>query len=100
MLQKLAHTMKMPQISRRKLFQIGGLGALGLSLPQMLRASEQAASGAGKSCIFIFQYGGLSQLDSWDPKPDAPQEVRGPYKPIATATPGFQVGELMPQLAK
>jgi uncharacterized protein (DUF1501 family) len=93
-------TMKAPQLSRRRLLQIGGLGALGLSLPDMLQASEQAASAAGKSCIFIFQYGGLSQLDSWDPKPDAPQEVRGPYNPIATATPGFQVGELMPQLAK
>ena len=52
-----------------------------------------------KSCIFIYQYGGLSQLDSWDPKPDAPAELRGPYKPIATAVPGFRVGELMPRLA-
>src|SRR5262249_37202081 len=46
------------------------------------------------------QYGGLSQLDSWDPKPDAPAELRGPYKPIPTAVPGFRVGELMPQLAR
>jgi hypothetical protein len=55
---------------------------------------------SAKSCIFIYQYGGLSQLDSWDPKPLAPQELRGPYQTIATATPGFRVGELMPRLAR
>lgn len=53
-----------------------------------------------KSCIFIYQYGGLSQLDSWDPKPQAAEGIRGPYKPIATRSPGFQVGELMPRLAE
>ena len=53
-----------------------------------------------KSCIFIYQYGGLSQLDSWDPKPDGPAEIRGPYRPIATSVPGFRVGELMPRLAR
>lgn len=84
--------------------QIGGLGLTGLglgglSLPELL-AAESASGKSPKSCIFIHQYGGLSQLDSWDPKPDAPAEIRGPYKPIATATPGFQVGELMPKLAK
>lgn len=73
-------------------------GGLGLSLPQLLAA--ESAGGSPKSCIFIHQYGGLSQLDSWDPKPNAPQELRGPYQPVSTATPGLQVGELMPQLAK
>jgi hypothetical protein len=52
-----------------------------------------------KSCIFIYQYGGLSQLDSWDMKPQGPEAIRGPYKPIATRIPGFQVCELMPRLA-
>lgn len=64
--------------------------------------SENLKSGKAKrskSCIFIHQYGGLSQLDSWDIKPDAPAEVRGPYRAIQTATPGFRVGELMPKLA-
>lgn len=84
--------------SRRHLLQVGGLSACGLSLPQLLAA--ESSRGAPKSCIFIYQYGGLSQLDSWDPKPDAPDEIRGPYKPIATATPGLQIGELMPRLAK
>lgn len=89
--------------SRRRLLQLGGLGALGLSLPDLLRAEQSAHAaqqGQTKSCIFIFQYGGLSQIDSWDPKPEAPKEIRGPYQPIATATPGFFVGELMPRLAK
>lgn len=87
--------------SRRQLLQAGGLGALGLSLPQLLHARQsQATRRREKHCIFIFQYGGLSQLDSWDPKPNAPAELRGPYKPIATRVPGFKVGELMPRLAQ
>lgn len=92
------------QSSRRQLLQAGGIGALGLTLPQLLQA-DQNSSGRrpglpAKSCIFIHQYGGLSQLDSRDMKPDAPAEIRGPYQSIATAAPGFRVCELMPQLAK
>lgn len=89
-------------VKRRRLLQAGSLGLLGLSLPQLLRAGEtpSARRSQAKSCIFIYQYGGLSQLDSWDPKPNAPAEMRGPYKPISTAVPGYQVGELMPRLAK
>ena len=88
--------------NRRQLLQVGGVGALGLSLPQLLRANDDGLPHGGeeKSCIFIYQYGGLSQLDSWDMKPDAPQEIRGPYEPISTATPGFQICELMPRLAR
>jgi len=87
-------------LSRRELIQAGGVAALGLSLPQLLSASQSLANRKReKHCIFIFQYGGLSQLDSWDPKPNAPAELRGPYKPIATRVPGFRVGELMPRLA-
>ena len=84
--------------SRRRLLQAGGIGSLGLALPGLLRAENAGAS--PKSCIFIHLYGGLSQLDSWDMKPEAPQEIRGPYRPIKTATPGFQICELMPRLAK
>ena len=90
-------------LSRRRLLQAGAVSALGLSLPQLLQQQSRASglgAPAAKSCIFIYQYGGLSQLDSWDPKPLAPSEIRGPYRPIATATPGFQVGELMPKLAR
>ena len=88
------------QPSRRQLLQVGGASVLGLSLPNLLRADASRPSGRQKSCIFIYQYGGLSQLDSWDPKPEAPAEVRGPYRPIATSVPGFRVGELMPRLAR
>ena len=81
-------------VNRRRLLQIGSVGLLGLSLPQLLQADETPVSKTTqpKSCIFIYQYGGLSQLDSWNPKPNAPAEMRGPYKPISTAVPGFQVG--------
>ncbi len=94
-----------PRYTRRQVLQAGGIGALGLTLPGLLQAEalgQQATgvSGPAKSCIFIHQYGGLSQLDSWDLKPAAPREIRGPYEPIATGTPGFQVCELMPRLAR
>jgi hypothetical protein len=87
--------------SRRRLLQVGSVGLLGLSLPELLHAQSTLSSRSGKekACIFIYQYGGLSQLDSWDPKPGAPEELRGPYRSIATKVPGFQVGELMPKLA-
>ncbi len=88
--------------SRRQVLRAGALPLLGLSLPELLAAKEVSAGKATreKSCVFIFQYGGLSQLDSWDPKSNGPTEIRGPYSPISTSVPGFQVGELMPKLAQ
>src|SRR5262249_18043003 len=89
-------------LSRRRLLQVGGIGMLGLGLPDLLRATAPVAGRQGssaKSCIFIMQYGGASQIDSWDLKPEAPAEIRGPYRPIATRVPGIQIGELMPRLA-
>lgn len=90
--------------NRRRLLQLGSIGLATSQMPQLLNlpqllAADQQSHKSPKSCIFVFQYGGLSQLDSWDPKPHAPADLRGPYKPIATATPGFHVGELMPNLA-
>ena len=85
-------------LCRRQLLQVGGVGAMSLTLPELLAADAPGAE--AKSCIFIHQFGGLSQLDSWDMKPAAPAEVRGPYQPTRTATPGFQVCELMPRLAR
>ncbi|MSQ97025.1 MAG: DUF1501 domain-containing protein [Gemmataceae bacterium] len=85
------------KISRRQMLQIGGVGMLGLTLPRMLQAS--APRNGQKSCIFIVQYGGASHHDSWDLKPDASDDIRGPYRPIATNVPGIQVGELFPKLA-
>lgn len=91
-----------PQLSRRQLLQVGGIGALGLGLPQLLqaRAPGSASRKSEKSCIFICLYGGPSQIDMWDMKPNAPEGIRGPYRPIATATPGLQITELMPRLAR
>ena len=94
-------------ISRRQLLQVGGIGTLGLSLPALLKAGVPRAgqgSLAGtqipeRSCLFIVQYGGASQIDSFDPKPLAPEDVRGPYQPISTRTPGLEFCELLPQLA-
>lgn len=90
----------MPAIHRRQVLQLGSVAALGLGLPDLLKADSARTGRRAKSCIFIYQYGGLSQLDSWDPKPNSPAETRGPYKSIATSVPGFRVGELMPELAK
>ena len=90
-----------PPVSRRQLLQLGGVGVLGLNLPQLLRAGAPASSsGPPKSCIFIVQYGGCSQIDSFDPKPDAPAEIRGPFRPIATSVPGIRVCEHLPRLAR
>ena len=86
-------------LSRRDVLRAGALPWLGLSLPRLLAAQENTPA-SPRSCILIYQYGGLSQLDSWDPKPDGPSEIRGPYKPIPTAVPGLHVGELMPRLAR
>lgn len=98
------------RLARRRLVQLGGLGLLGLGLPRLLRDTSAAAAddGAGKygagrspkSCIFIVQYGGAPHLDTLDPKPDAPPEIRGLYRPISTSVPGVQISEMLPRLAK
>src|SRR5439155_2514965 len=75
-----------PALSRRQLLRAGAVAPLRLALPEFLHAAEPGRR--EKHCVFVFQYGGLSQLDSWDPKPDAPAEIRGPYRPIPTAVPG------------
>src|SRR5205814_1425817 len=89
-------------LTRRRLIQFGGIGALGLGLPELLRAATESRGKAArpKSCIFIVQYGGCSQIDSFDMKPDAPAELRGPFKPIATSVPGTRICEHLPRLAR
>ncbi len=90
------------RLSRRKVIQIGGLGLLGLSLPKLL-AAEPTGDGPrvrAKSVIFLFQWGGPSQLDMFDMKPTAPDTIRSPYQPIATAAPEIQICEHLPKLAK
>lgn len=85
-------------IDRRNLIRLGSLGMFGLNLPQLLAAGSPSKR-CERSCIFIVQYGGASHIDSFDLKPAAPVEVRGPFQPIATAVPGTQICELLPRLA-
>src|SRR5256885_9087484 len=84
----------------REALGIGGLAALGLPAPQWLAGGGGGESpGGAKSCIVLFLMGGPPQHSTWDPKPEAPAEIRGPFGPIATAVPGIQISELMPRLA-
>ena len=88
--------------SRRDFLRIGALGPLGLSLPGLLRAEtlHAPAKARAKSVILVYLGGGLSHHDSFDMKPDQPEEIRGKYKPISSNVPGLQVCELMPHMAK
>jgi uncharacterized protein (DUF1501 family) len=89
--------------TRRDFLQAGALGAIGLSLPQFLAAKEAGAIDKkhdDRSVIMIFNLGAPSQLDTFDMKPDAPVEIRGPFKPIKTAAPGMEICEILPQHAK
>jgi hypothetical protein len=88
-------------VTRREMLHVGGLGILGLTLPHQLRAqSTPPARGRAKSCIVLFLMGGPPQHSTWDPKPDTPLEIRGPFGPIATSVPGIQICELVPRLAQ
>ncbi len=94
-------------VTRRELLQVGGLSLLGLSLADQLHAEEvrnaalpSVKPAAQTNCIFIFLEGGPSQLETFDPKPNAIDDVRGPYGSIATSVPGIRVCELLPLLAE
>lgn len=95
-------------LSRRELLTVGGLSLVGLSLPSFL--SERAAArerdasalpgfGRAQSVILVYLQGSPSHIDLWDPKPDAPAEIRGEFRPIATSAPGVYLGEVLPLLA-
>jgi uncharacterized protein (DUF1501 family) len=90
------------QPSRRELFHHTGLAALGLFWSRWLaaEASTPARRAKARAVILIFNAGAPSHLDLWDPKPDAPDTVRGPYRPIATSAPGVRISELLPRLGK
>lgn len=89
------------RINRRQLLQVGSASALGLaSLGQRLAMADSVqAKPRAKACIFLFMWGGPSQLDTFDLKPNAPAEIRGPFQPIATKVPGLQICEHFSQLA-
>src|SRR5437867_1386905 len=87
--------------SRRDFLHLGSLSALGLTLPAYLGAKARGAvQDRDVNCIMLFLVGGPSQIDTWDPKPKAPAEVRGPFNPIATNVPGIQISEIFPRMAK
>jgi hypothetical protein len=102
------------QVTRREWLRVGGLSALGLSLPTLLgpmpgRAAAEPPSLAGnlgstfgkaKNVIFLWLQGGPPQHETFDPKPDAPVDIRGPFRPIATNVPGVRYGELLPRTAR
>ena len=92
-------------LSRRACLRLG-VGGLGLGLTGLLRARESAAAIETpglpplKSCVIVFYYGGPSHLETYDPKPDAPAETRGEFKPIATSAPGVFVSEHLPRMSR
>src|SRR5437870_10412183 len=110
--------------TRRDALRVGGLSLLGLSLPDLLRADAKGegrgARGEGRgaedpgptpdtqcatpprarACILFFLHGGQSHIDVWDLKPDAPEGIRGEFRPVPTNVPGIRITEHLPRLAK
>ncbi|HTI51166.1 MAG TPA: DUF1501 domain-containing protein [Planctomycetaceae bacterium] len=86
-------------VSRRDFLRFGGLGVLGLSAAEQ-RARAEANGTGSRRCIFLLLNGGASQFETFDPKPTARVDIRGPHRAIATATPGVQLSETLPLLAQ
>ncbi len=89
-------------LRRRDFLHAGSLGLLGLGLSDFLALKARGAVDAAKdvNVIMLFLVGGPSQLDTWDMKPDAPSEIRGPYQPIKTNVPGIEISEIFPRMAR
>jgi hypothetical protein len=95
-------------LSRREWLRAGGLPLLGLTLPDLLHARDTGASsarartafGRAKSCIVAFLFGAPAHQDIWDLKPQAPAEIRGEFRPIASSVPGMWLGEHIPKIAR
>src|SRR6516225_7126361 len=86
-----------PALTRREVLRVGAT-AFGMSLPALLRAGTDRPR--AKSVVFLYLSGGPSQLDMWDLKPDAPEAVRGTFRPIRTAVPGTLISEHLPRMAR
>ena len=89
-------------LRRRDFLHAGSLGLLGLGLSDFLALKARGAVDSAKdvNVIMLFLVGGPSQLDTWDMKPDAPSEIRGPYKPLKTNVPGIQISEIFPRMTR
>src|SRR5437868_15230310 len=90
------------RFDRRRFLQVGAAGVVGTALPAAVRAVDAGQPGFGKakSVLIVWLSGGLSQLDTLDPKPNAPTEVRGEFSTIKTTIPGVVIGEHLPRLAQ
>ncbi len=89
------------EFGRRDFLHAGALSMLGLSLADTFKLKAMGATNAdSKNCIFLMLVGAPSQLDTWDMKPNAPAEIRGPFKPIKTNVPGIEISEIFPNIAK
>lgn len=94
------------RVTRRRAIQVGAVGLLGLGLNDLWMLRARGTVGAGsptgraKSVIYVFLSGGLAQHETFDPKPEAPEEIRGEFRPIPTRTPGLHIGEHLPMLAQ
>jgi Protein of unknown function (DUF1501) len=89
-------------LHRREFLRLGLAGLGSLTWPELLRVRAEARpneTGAEKALLVVWLHGGASHLETYDPKPQAPSEYRGPYRPIATRVPGMQVSELLPRHA-
>ena len=89
-------------IDRRGFLRMGSVAGLSLAQLLQLQQTHGAESSAQKkdvNCIFIFIIGGMAHQDMWDPKPEAPAEIRGDFRPIDTKVPGIQVSDLLPRIA-
>src|SRR6478672_6875137 len=89
-------------VTRRALLQVGASSVLGLSLASLLRQRPTAGASATnpvRSVMLLWLWGGPAQLDTWDPKPGAAMEYRGPFQAISTKVTGVRVGELFPKVA-
>jgi hypothetical protein len=89
-------------LTRRDFLHAGSLSMLGLTLPAFLEMQARGAVRKDKdiNCIMLFLLGAPSQLDTWDMKPDAPAEIRGPFNPIKTNVPGMEISEIFPRMAR
>jgi hypothetical protein len=91
------------RLSRRSLLKVGSAGLAGLNLPNLLRAAESSGSALkakARHILFLHQFGGPSHIDTFDMKPDAPDGIRGEFKPIATSQPGLTLTEHLPRMAQ
>jgi hypothetical protein len=86
-------------VSRRDFLAVGGLSVVGLSVAEQAALKRARERSGARSCILVVMSGGPSQLETFDPKPQAPRHIRGPLQPISTAIPGVQFSEALPHLA-